>query len=165
MTLIGPQAIYLVIWSWFEGWSHLTYFGPQKPDQSSMHFNSRSFILPAEKIWQCFVAGFKIAKNSAQQSLQHFQPFHQIYSSQSGETIIRCIRQIFVCTFFLQKFPAVQTSEVPSCWSSNFWSHFKRVYSNRSQSNYFYFCVAIKLWRQGMTNTTTMKKNRIKYER
>ena len=58
-TLIGPQPIYLAIWRRFEGSPHLTFFGPQKPDQSSMHFNSRPSS--ADKMWQCFVASSKVA--------------------------------------------------------------------------------------------------------
>ena len=37
-----------------------TYFGPQKLDQSAMHFDFRPSL--AEKMWQCFVDGFKVAK-------------------------------------------------------------------------------------------------------
>ena len=44
-----------------------------------MYFSS--FVFPAEKMWQTFVASFKVAKTSAQQSLQQFQPLHQIHSS------------------------------------------------------------------------------------
>ena len=47
--------------------------------------HSSSFVFPAEKMWQSFVASFKVAKNSAQQSLQDFQPFRQTHSSRSEE--------------------------------------------------------------------------------
>ena len=56
-----------------------------------MHFSS--FVFPAEKMWQTFVASFKVAKTSAQQSSQHFQPFRQIHSSRDGP----CGYQIFSC--------------------------------------------------------------------
>ena len=36
-------------------------------------------------MWQSFVASFKVAKNSAQQSLQDFQPFRQTHSSRSEQ--------------------------------------------------------------------------------
>ena len=45
--------------------------------------HSSSFVFPAEKMWQSFTASFKVAKNSAQQCLQDFQPFRseQPYNS------------------------------------------------------------------------------------
>ena len=46
--------------------------------------HSSSFVVPAEKMWQSF-ASFKVAKNSAQQSLQDFQPFRQTHSSRSEQ--------------------------------------------------------------------------------
>ena len=64
-TLIGPQPMYSAIHSWFEKSPHLTYFGPQKPDQSSMHFNSRPSSCQLRK------CGSVLSPTSKKEKFQH----------------------------------------------------------------------------------------------
>ena len=92
--LIGPHRIYSAIWSLFEGFAHFTYCGPQKPDQSSVHFKFRPSSWQLRKCGNVSSPASKLQKSQHNSLWNTFNLFVRFTAGEAGShltaSIITC---------------------------------------------------------------------------